>query len=74
MTVESNNNTLNYLIDPTFTKVNRLFVFAFERIEENNFKKDHGDSFSHHYAPNVKMQDFSILIDGKSFFDLPVKN
>ena len=74
MTVESNNNTLNYLIDPTFTKVDRLFVFAFERIEENNFKKDHGDSFSHHYVPNVKIQDFSILIDGKSFFDLPVKN
>ena len=25
MTVQSNNNNLNYLIDPTFTKVNRLF-------------------------------------------------
>ena len=39
MTIQSNNNNLNYLIDPTFTKVNRLFVLSFERIEENNVKK-----------------------------------
>ena len=34
MTVQSNNNNSNYLIDPPFTKVNRLFVLPFERIEE----------------------------------------
>ena len=32
------------------------------------------DSFSHYYVPNVEIKDFIILIDGKSFFDLPVKN
>ena len=26
MTIQSQNNNLNYLIDPTFTKVNRFFV------------------------------------------------
>ena len=45
MSIQNNNNNLNYLIDPTFTKVNRLFVLSFERIEENNVKKDHRDSF-----------------------------
>ena len=30
--------------------------------------------FSHYYVPNVRIKDFNILIDGKSFFDLPVKN
>ena len=74
MTVQSNNNNLNYLIDPAFTKVNRLFVLSFERIEENNVKKDHRDSFSHYYVPNVEIKDFNVLIDGKSFFDLPVKS
>ena len=39
MTIQSNNNNLNYLIDPTFTKVNRLFVLSFERFEENNVRK-----------------------------------
>ena len=37
-------------------------------------KKDHRDSFSHYYIPNVEIKDFNVLTDGKSFFDLPVKN
>ena len=36
--------------------------------------KDHRDSFSHYYIPSVEVKDFNVLIDGKSFFDLPVKN
>ena len=39
MSFQSNNNNLSYLIDPTFTNVNRLFVLSFERIEEDNIKK-----------------------------------
>ena len=31
-TIQNNNNNLNYLIDRTFTKVNRLFVSLFARI------------------------------------------
>ena len=53
MTIQNNNNNLNYLIDPTFTNVKRLFVLSFERIEENNVKKDYKDSFSHYYVPKV---------------------
>ena len=75
MTIQSQNNNLNYLIDPTFTNVNRLFVLSFQRIAgENNTTKDYRDSFSHYYVPNVEIKDFNVLIDGKSFFDLPVKN
>ena len=58
MTIQSNNNNLNYLIDPTFTKVNRLFVLLFERIEENNVKKDHRDSCSHYYVLNIESKIF----------------
>ena len=78
MTIQNNNNNLNYLIDPTFTNVNMLLVLSFERIEENNVKKDvkkdYRDSFSHYYVPKVEIKDFNVLINGKSFFDLPVKN
>ena len=74
MTVQPQNNNLNYLIDPTFTNVNRLFVLSFQRIAgENNTTKDRRDSFSHYYVPNVRIKDFNVLIDAKSFFDLPVK-
>ena len=30
--------------------------------------------FQNYYVTKVEMKDFNILIDGKSFFDLPVKN
>ena len=74
MTIQPENSNLNYLIDPAFTKVNRLFVLPFERIEENNVKKDHRYFFSHYYVPNDEIKDFNVLIDGRSYFDLPVKN
>ena len=31
MTIQPQNNNLNYLIDPTFANVNRLFVLSFSR-------------------------------------------
>ena len=74
MSVQSNNSNLNYSIDPTFTKFNTLFVLSFERIEENIVKKDHRDSFYYYYVPNVEIKDFNVLIDGKSFLDLPLKH
>ena len=39
-----------------------------------NNNTDNRDSFSHYYVPNVRISDFNVLIDGKNFFDLPVKN
>ena len=70
MSIQPQNNNLNYLIDPTFMNVNRLFVLSFSR----NNNTDNRDSFSDYYVPNVEIKDFNVLIDGKSFFDLPVKN
>ena len=51
-----------------------MFVLLFERIRENDAIKDHRDYFSHYYEPNIEIKDFNVLIDGKSFFDLQVKN
>ena len=70
MTIQLKNNNLNYLIDPTFTKVNRLFVLSLP-INNNTVSRY---SFSNYYVPKVKVNDFNVLIDGKSFFDLSVKN
>ena len=38
-TVQSNNHNLNYLIDPTFTKVNRLFVCNLKELKKKMLKK-----------------------------------
>ena len=64
---QTKNNNLNYLIDPTFTKVNRLFALSFKNENDRT-------SFSKYYTPNVEIKDFNVLIDSKSFFDVPVKN
>ena len=69
MTIQPQNN-LNYLIDPTFTNVNRLFVLILSR----NSNTDSRYSYSNYYVQKVKINDFNVLIDGKSFFDLPIKN
>ena len=69
MTIQPQNN-LNYLIDPTFTNVNRLFVLSFSR----NNNTDSRYSYSNYYKPKVEIKTFNVLIDGKSFFDLPLKN
>ena len=70
MSIQPQNNNLNYFIDPTFTNVNRLFVLSFPK----NNNTDGRYSFSNYYVPKVKVNDFNVLIDGKSFFDLSVKN
>ena len=70
MSIQPQNNNLNYLIDPTFTSVNRLFVLSFPR----NNNTDGRYSFSNYYVPKVQVNDFNVLIDGKSFFDFSVKN
>ena len=58
MTNQTQNNILNYLIDPTFTKVNRLLVLSFENEHDRT-------SFSKYYVPNVQIKDFNVFIDGK---------
>ena len=67
MTNQTKTNHLNHLIDPTFIKVNKLFGLSFENEEDRT-------SFSKYYVPKVEIKDFNVLIDGKSFFDVPVKN
>ena len=49
MTNQTKTNYLNYLIDPTFNKVNRLFVLLFENEEDRT-------SFSKYYVPNVQIK------------------
>ena len=50
MSNQTKNNNLNYLIDPTFSKVNRLFVLSFE----NDLDRT---SFSKYYTPTVEIKD-----------------
>ena len=60
-TNQAKTNKLNYLIDPTFNKFNRLFILSLEN-------KNDRTSHSEHYTPKVEIKNFKVLIDGKIFF------
>ena len=67
MSNQNKKNNLNYLIDTTFSNVNRLFVLSFEN-------EDNGTSYYKYHMQNVEIKDYNILIDGNAFFELPIKN
>ena len=66
MTNQTKNNNLNYLIDPTFTKV---AIHYSQYLLKSTFTK----VLSSYYVPNVQIRDFNVLIDGRRFFDISIK-
>ena len=67
MSNQNKNNNLHYLIDPTFSNVNRLFVLPFEN-------EDDRTSYYKYYVPSVEIKNYNVLIDGNAFFELLIKN
>ena len=49
------------------SRVNRLFVLSFEN-------EDDRTSYSKYHTPKVEIKDLNVLINGKSFFDVAIKN
>ena len=61
------NPNLNHLIKPSFQGVNRLIVLAFEDDAQRISNK-------RYYVPNIEIKDYNVMIDGKNFYNQPVKN
>ena len=61
------NPNLNHLSEPSFQRINRLFVLAFEN-------DDHRSSTRRYNLPTVEIKDYNIMINGENFFDQPIKN
>ena len=61
------NANLNYLVEPSFQGINRLFVLAFEGDTQRT-------SHSGYYLLNVEIKDYNIMTNGENFFDQPIKN
>ena len=70
ITTQPKNNNLDYLMDPTFRNINRLFVLSFKNGDNDPTR----NSFDKYYIPLVKIKYFNALIDNKPFFDQPVKS
>ena len=61
------NANLNYLIEPSFQGVNRLFILAFENDTQRT-------SHSNYYLPSIEIKHYNITVNGENFFDQPTKN
>ena len=59
--------SFDYLIDPGFQGVNRLYVLLFE----NNVGRA---SYQQYCFATVKIKGCNVIIDGRNFFDQPIKN
>ena len=64
-------NTLNqyfdYLIQPSFQRVNRRFALTFN-------VNDNRAGHSRHFLPTAIVEDYNVMIDARNFFDQPIKN
>ena len=70
ITTQPKNNNLDYLMDPTFWNIDRLFVLSFKNGNDDPTR----DSFDKYYMPLVEIKDFNAFIDNKEFFNHPLKN
>ena len=57
---ERRNQYLNFLVDPSFQGVNRLFVSLFENEEDRKLHTGY-------YLPKVEIKTYNVLIDGKNY-------
>ena len=63
ITTQPKKNNLDYLIDPIFRNVNRLFVLLFKNGDDDTARY----SFDEYYMPLVEIKDFNAFIDNNHF-------
>ena len=67
---QTKSNNLDYLVDPTFRNVNRLFFLSFKNGDNDSTR----NSLDRHNILLVEIKDLNALIENKPFSDQPVKN
>ena len=63
ITTQAKNNNLDYLTDPAFRNINKMFAHMFSN--GNNGPTRY--SFDEYYMPLVEIKDFNVMIDKKHF-------
>ena len=62
---------LNIPLDPSFQGVNRLFVMAYSRADNNQPTRNGQRKY---YLPRIALNKYNVIIDGKIFYDNPIEN
>ena len=67
----NNANTVRYInLDPSFQDVNRLFLMAYNRAAGKATR----DGQQKYYLPRIDLNKYNIIIDGRNFYDNPIKS
>ena len=66
-TTQGRNQYLDYLIDPSFQGVNRVFVWTFE---DNPHRTRH----TGYFLQEAEIKDYNVMIDGQYLLNHPAQN
>ena len=64
-------NIFKYInLDPSFQGVNRLFVMAYIRADNEADR----NSLLKYFLPRIDLKKYNVIIDGRNFYDNPIEN
>ena len=60
-------NAVKYInLDPSFQGVNRLFLMAYSRADDNQATRNEQRKY---YLPRIDLKKYNVIIDGRNFYD-----
>ena len=64
-------NVFKYInLDPSFQGVNRLFVTAYNRANDQSTRNGQ----QKYYLPRIDLEKYNVIIDGRNFYDNPIES
>ena len=67
----ADDNVFKYInLDPSFQGVNRLFVMAYNRANDQRTKNGQ----QKYYLPRIDLKKYNAIIDGRNFYDNPIES
>ena len=60
------------MLDSSCQRVERLFVLAYD--DTTGSDKVSADSFKKYFLPRTKIENYTIEVDGRNFYDQPVND
>ena len=68
---DADNNVFKYInLDPSFQCVNRLFVMAYSRADD----QPNRNSQQKYYLPRIDLKRYNVIIDELNFYDNPIES
>ena len=65
-------NAVKYInLDPSFQGVNRLFLMAYSRADNNQATRNGQQKY---YLPRIDLKKYNVIIDGRNFYDNPIES